>query len=245
MPFYRTSAAGAVFWQAMLLRLLTASALVAALGPAAATAAAAPSIDAFTKPCYVAAQPAQTEPVAISGHGFAPFADIDVFVDNVQQFPPLGTPAPQADGAGNVTGSVPAPYIQLGARQFTVRLTEHANINDTATMTGRVTALSVEQLPAKARTRARVRFRGRGFTAPGPVYAHYVYKGLSHKTVRVAVPQGACGDFSRRMRQFPFKHSPRVGTWTIQFDQQPRYGALVDVTARLTVKVNRAIHGAR
>ena len=35
-PFYRTSAARAVFRMTMVLRLLTASALAAALGPAAA-----------------------------------------------------------------------------------------------------------------------------------------------------------------------------------------------------------------
>jgi hypothetical protein len=227
----------------MVLRLLTATALAAALAVAPATAAAQPAI-APLAPCYVAAQPNQTQPVAISASGFAPFAFIDVFVDNVLQVPAPGTAPPQADGAGNVTGSVPAPYIPLGQHRFTLRLTEHANQNDTATTTGWVTALTVEQIPAQARTRARVRFKGRGFTDAGPVYAHYVYKGLSHKTVRVGVPHGACGVFSRRMRQFPFRHSPRVGTWTIQFDQQPQYGALADVTARLTVKVDRAIHGS-
>jgi hypothetical protein len=103
-----------------------------------------------------------------------------------------------------------------------------------------VTALSVRQIPAQARTRARVRFRGRGFIQPGPVYAHYIFGGRSYRTVRVALPHGACGVFARRMRQFPFRHSPKVGDWTIQFDQQPDYGAPVDVSARLTVTVNRA-----
>jgi hypothetical protein len=242
MPFYRTSAARAVFRQAMLLRLLTAGALAGALGPVVATAAAQPSIDPFAKPCYVAAQPGQTEPVQISAHGFMPYAYIQVLVDNVVQ---MSATQPQADAAGNLLGSVPAPFVPFGARPFTVRVAEVANPDATATATGRVTALSVAQSPARARTRARVRFHGRGFTAAGPVYAHYVYDGLSHKTVQVALPHGACGGFSRRMRQFPFRHSPRVGTWTIQFDQQPHYGALVDVSARLTVKVNRAPHRKR
>jgi hypothetical protein len=226
----------------MVLRLLTVSALAAALVPAAAAAAVEPAI-APLKPCYVAAQPNQTQPIAISASGFAPFAYIDVFVDDVLQTPAPGTAPPQADGAGNVTGSVPAPYIPLGVHRFTLRLTEHANQNDSASTIGWVTALTVEQVPAQARTRARVRFKGRGFTGTGPVYAHYVYKGHSHKTVRVARPHGACGAFSRKMRQFPFKHSPKVGTWTIQFDQQRRFTPAPDVSARLTVKVNRAIHG--
>lgn len=240
-PFYRTSAARAVFRMTMVLRLLTASALAAALGPAAATAAAQPAI-AQLEPCYVAAQPNQTQPVMISASGFTPNAYVNVFVDNVQQTPPPGTPAPQADPAGDVSGSVPAPYVPFGVHRFTLRLTQADASGNSATAMSWVTALSVEQIPAQARTRARVRFRGRGFTAPGPVYAHYIYKGHSHKTVRVALPHGACGRFARRMRQFPFRHSPKVGTWTIQFDQQRRYGALVDVSARLTVKVNRTPH---
>jgi hypothetical protein len=86
-----------------------------------------------------------------------------------------------------------------------------------------------------------VRFRGRGFTAPRAVWAHYVYAGISRKSVRIGAPTGQCGQFSRRVRQFPFKHSPKVGTWTIQFDQQRRYSATTDVLVRLTVKVNRTI----
>jgi hypothetical protein len=234
-----------VFRLTMVLRLLTASALVALLGPAAATAAVAPTIDPLAQPCYVAAQPDQTQPVAISGHGFMPFAYINVFIDDVVQTPAPGTPPPQADANGNVVGSVPAPYIPFGVHRFTLRLTEQANTDDSASAIGWVTALSVEQIPAKARTRARVRFKGRGFVGPGPVYAHYVFDGRSHKTVRVARPHGGCGAFSRRMRQFPFRHGPRVGTWTIQFDQQRHYTASPEVSARLTVKVNRAFHGRR
>ena len=141
----------------MVLRLLTASALAATLGPAAAAAAVQPAI-APLAPCYVAAQPNQTQSIAISASGFAPFAYIDVFVDNVLQTPAPGTAPPQADGAGMVTGSVPAPYIPLGVHRFTLRLTEHANQNDSASTIGWVTALTVEQVPAQARTRARVRF---------------------------------------------------------------------------------------
>ena len=124
-----------------------------------------------------------------------------------------------------------------------MRLIEHVNQNDTAIIMGLVTALTVKQMPAQTRTRARMRFKGRGFIGIGPVYAHYVYKGHSHKTVRVARTHGPCGVFSRRMRQFPFKHSPKVGTWMIQFDQQPGFTPAPAISARLTVKVNRAIHG--
>ena len=226
----------------MVLRMLTGGAVGAALATAAATAAAQPYIDPLA-PCYVAAQPNQTQPVSVAGHGFMPNAPIDVFVDDVLQTPAPSTAAPQADAAGNVTGSVPAPYVPLGVHRFTLRLTDHNTPADSATTASYVTLLAVEQLPARAATGARVRFRGRGFTGPGAVYAHYVYKGVSHKTVRLARPHGVCGSFSRRIRQFPFRARPKVGTWTIQFDQVRHYAPEAPVFVRLPIKVSRTIKG--
>ncbi len=69
-----------------------------------------------------------------------------------------------------------------------------------------------------------MRFRGRGFTDPTTaIYAHYVFAGRSQKTVRIGMPEGDCGLFSVKRRQFPFKKSPRIGVWTIQFDQEKVY----------------------
>src|SRR3954469_811338 len=223
----------------MVLRLALLGALAAALLPARAGAAAAPVVDPLL-PCYVAAQPDEREPVAITAHGFTPYALLDVYVDDVLQAP--GPVPPQADANGDLLGgSIPAPYIPAGVRRFTLRVAEHADPANTATTSSQVAALSVEQVPQRASTGARVRFRGRGFTAPRAMWAHYVYAGISRKSVRIGRPTGRCGEFSRRIRQFPFKHSPKVGTWTIQFDQQRRYSATTDVLVRLTVKVNRTI----
>jgi|tagenome__1003787_1003787.scaffolds.fasta_scaffold20345078_2 hypothetical protein len=222
----------------MVLRIALAGALAAALLPVPA-AVAAPFVDPLA-PCYVAAQPDERQPVALTAHGFTPYALLDVYVDDVLQ--PPGPVAPQADANGDLLGgSIPAPYIPAGVRRFTLRVAEHANPASAALTSSRVAALSVEQVPQRASTGARVRFRGRGFTAPRAVWAHYVYAGISRKSVRIGAPTGQCGQFSRRVRQFPFKHSPKVGTWTIQFDQQRRYSATTDVLVRLTVKVNRTI----
>ena len=220
----------------MVIRLLTASA-VALLGPAA-VAAAQPNIEPLAS-CYADAAPNATQAVAIHGHGFMPDAPIDVFIDGQLQAPAPGTPAPQADANGDVTGTVPAPYVALGVHPFTLTLTNHNVATDTASASSFVTLLSVQQLPERARTGARVRFRGRGFTAPGAVYAHWLYKGVSHKTVALATPSGVCGSFTRKIRQFPFKGRPKVGTWTIQFDQQAHYSATAPIFVRLPIKVSR------
>jgi hypothetical protein len=228
----------------MVLRLALAAAALAALAPARAEARALPPVIEPLLPCYVAAQQDERQPVQITAHGFTPYALIDVYVDDVLQ--PAGTPPAQADVNGDLLGgSIPAPYIPFGVHRFTLRLAEHAAPANAAVTASRVANLSVQQVPASAATGAHVRFRGQGFTRSGWVWAHYVFAGKSRKTVRIARPSGGCGQFSRRVRQFPFKHSPKVGSWTIQFDQQRHYSAKAPVLVRLTIKVNRTIKPKR
>jgi hypothetical protein len=147
---------------------------------------------------------------------------------------------------------VKAPFIESGQRTFTLRVQESANADNTVSATSKVTRLSVEQSPAKASTADRVRFRGRGFTTrvagpvpgttvPVPVYAHYVFGGKSRKTVRIGTPTGDCGLISSKRKQFPFKKSPQVGVWTIQFDQDAAYNPKAAVRVPLTIKVRREL----
>ena len=145
--------------------------------------------------------------------------------------------------------------MESGQRQFTLRVTEHDNPNNTVSAVSKVTRLSVEQSPAKASTKKRVTFRARGFTGliqPSPgvfvrpaVYAHYVFAGKSRKTVRLGVPTGDCGLISSKRKQFPFKKSPQVGVWTIQFDQEAVYNPKAAIRVPLTVRVKKAIKPER
>jgi hypothetical protein len=235
----------------MLLRTLLLTAAFAALG--AAPAAALPQLQPL-KPCYVAAQEEQREFVVVDGLNFTPFAFVDVFVDDTLQ--PKSNPEAQAAYDGTLKGSVPAPFIESGQRTFTLRVTERDHVDNTASATSKVTRLSVEQVPAKASTRERVRFRGRGFTmrapglipdttVPAPVYAHYVFAGKSRKTVRIGTPTDDCGLISSKRRQFPFKKSPQVGVWTIQFDQDAVYNPKAPIRVPLTIRVRKMIKPQR
>jgi hypothetical protein len=238
----------------MLLRTLLLTAAFAAFG--AAPAAALPQLQPL-KPCYVAAQEEQREFVVVDGSGFTPFALVDIFVDDTSQPKSKPTdPEPQAAYDGTLKGSVKAPFTESGQRQFTLRVTERANLDNTASAISKVTRLSVEQVPAKASTSDRVRFRGRGFTmrvpgpvpdttVPAPVYAHYVFAGKSRKTVRIGTPTGDCGLISSKRRQFPFKKSPQVGVWTIQFDQDAAYNPKAAIRVPLTIHVKRALKPQR
>jgi hypothetical protein len=219
--------------------LLAAAFAVLSAVPAFAQTPTPPFLDSI-KPCYVVANEAQREPVAISGHNFTPFAYVDIYVDDILQ--PVADNPPQVAFDHSLAGSVLAPFIDEDQRSFTVRAAEHDNSAISAEATTKVTRLVVEQTPAAAATSDRVRFRGRGFTdVTKPVYMHYVFAGRSKKTIQVGLPTGDCGLFSVRRKQFPFKKSPQVGVWTIQFDQSAKYDPKASPRVPLTVKVRRKI----
>jgi hypothetical protein len=177
--------------------------------------------------------------VSVLEKGFTPFSTVDIFLDNIQQ--------PEATAAfdGSLTGMVQAPFPQTDQREFTLRLTQRDNPANAVSATSKVTRLAVEQVPAKASTDERVRFKGRGFTAANPIYAHYVFAGKSVKTIRLGLPNSDCGLFSIKRKQFPFAKSPRVGVWTIQFDQEQRYNPNAAVRVPLTIKVKKTIRPRR
>jgi hypothetical protein len=222
----------------MLLRSILTGAALAAL--VASPASAAATIDPLN-PCYVAAQETQREPIKITGHGFTPYSEVDVIIDEVHQ-----TTA-QALIDGDVEGSWPAPFVESGEREFTLRLAEKGSLTNIVSTTARVTRFSVEQVPKKAKTTQKVRFKGRGFIMKpaAPVYAHYVFGGRSLRTVKLGLPEGNCGTFNVRRKQFPFKKRPRVGTWTIQFDQLPYYDLNAPARVPMTIKVSKAIKPKR
>ena len=226
----------------MLLRSLFVAAAFAAF---AAAPASAQSVLNDLKPCYVAAQEEQTEPVLVDGSGFTPTKVVDIYIDEIH----TGV-SPTIDLEGRLSGTVSAPFIEEGDRPFTLRVSERETTTggavNSVTKVSHVTRLSVTQSPSKAATRDRVRFRGRGFTEPLlPVYAHYVFAGQSQKTVRLGVPTGPCGLFSVKRKQFPFKNSPRRGVWTIQFDQVRAYNPKTPVRFSLTVRVSKQVKPQR
>jgi hypothetical protein len=194
--------------------------LVALAAPAAARAA--PAMNPL-EPCYVTAQTPQgpqSEGMNILAWGFTPNASVDLTIDGQ---PYQGGSNLQADGNGALPlPNLPAPFVPRGTRQFTLTLTEVGNAANTVSTTSKSTALGVKLKPKQARPSRRIRFKGSGFTDDKPIWAHYIHKGQLRKTVRMARrPRGDCGGFRARRRQIPVK-DPKLGTWTVQFDQSRR-----------------------
>ena len=216
----------------MTARLIPAT--LVAFAALAAPAAAAPTMQPL-KPCYVSAGEAndRRERMQIAGTGFTPNALVDVLIDGV------AVASGTADPLGELAASVSAPYQDAGERAFTLSVVERENPAQVASAPSRVTALAMTLRPRQARPSKRVRFRGRGFTGQGPVYAHYVFAGRVRKTVRLGRPEGACGTFAVRRRQIPLRR-PRTGAWTLQVDQRREYSASPGTNwVRLLIKVRR------
>jgi hypothetical protein len=214
-------------------RLVAAGALAAVLA-VPATAQAAPTI-APLEGCYVSAAATQRESIALEVGGFTPNSLVDVTIDG-RAVP--GATGVQTDPTGAFQGTVPAPYRPSGERRFTLTVTQVGDPGNTVSAGSRVTALTVAVTPKQAQPTRRVRFAGRGFTKPGPVYAHYVYRGRLRETVRMGTPTGVCGRFSARRRQIPVR--PRTGTWLVQFDQLPEWtNPPEDIFVQLQIRVFR------
>ena len=203
----------------MLTRLIGTAVAAVLLLPGAAHAAALTPI----KDCYVtstdeASDVIRREPIEFSGSGFTPTGLIDIAVDGAVQR------TVQADPAGNLPAqALEAPYRRTGQREFSLTATDQANPANTTEAVSNVTAFDVSIKPSTAAPSSKVRFRGRGFTQPGPVYGHYLFGGKVRKTVRLSKdPASPCGTFSAKRRQIPIKE-PRLGQWTLQIDQEKKY----------------------
>jgi hypothetical protein len=209
--------------------------VVALLHAAPATAQALPTIQPL-KPCYVTAgtrKAPTSEPVQISAAGFTPNSQVDLMIDGRLA---RGGRGLQTDAAGNLPiPPIEAPYVRRGSRAFTVTLTEQGNSANTVSTTAKSTALSVRVRPTTAKPSDRIRFKGLGFTADLPIYAHYLLKGKLRKTVVMARTPGECGSFEVYRRQIPIKR-PGLGMWTVQFDQSEQY-VDPDVTAIVYVQL--------
>jgi hypothetical protein len=196
--------------------------LIALAVPAGAKAAV--TIEQLSKPCYVTAGTAanpQGEGIVIKAHGFTGSSLVDIAFDGEVLYPGRQT---DANGDLGVLSPLmlPAPFIKKGSDEFTMTLTEQGNPANTATVTGRHTALGVKVKPQRARPNSKIRFSGAGFTKSKPVYAHYVYDGEVRKTVRMSGDPNRCGEWSKRARQIPVS-DPDTGVWTVQFDQLKKY----------------------
>jgi hypothetical protein len=203
----------------MLTRLIGPAVAVLLLLPGAAHAATLTPL----KACYVTSTDElsgeiRREPVQFGGSGFTPGGLVDIAVDGAVER------TIQADLAGDLPAqTLDPPDRPKGEREFRLTATDQANPANTIDAVSNVTAFDVSITPSTAAPSSRVRFSGRGFTQPGTVYGHYLYRGHVRKTVKLSkLPKAPCGTFKVKRRQIPVRN-PRLGQWTLQIDQEKKY----------------------
>lgn len=224
-------------------RLLGAAVAAVLLLPSAASAATLTPL----KGCYVTSTDEvsgeiRREPVPLGGSGFTPGGLVNISLDGKL----LRTV--QADPAGNLPAdqALEAPYRRKGQRSFRLTATDQQNPANTIEAVSNVTAFDVSINPTTAAPSSRVRFRGRGFTQPGTVYGHYLYRGKVRKTVTLAKqPSAPCGRFSVKRKQIPIR-KPRLGQWLLQIDQERKYRRAPERGAiRVIIRVQRVFKPSR
>ena len=184
------------------------------------------------KLCYVSVETSpgtvQSESIVVAGSAFTPNALVDLSLDGDV----VVSGAVTTNEGVLPRGLVASPEIRSGQRVFRLEAVERDNPDVSIGLESFTAALRVRVTPQRAAPARRVRFRGRGFTGSGAVYAHYLRAGKLRRTVRLAkVASGACGTFDVRRPQFPFE--PSNGTWRVQIDQHRRLsdeGPLVYLT---------------
>jgi hypothetical protein len=211
----------------MNLRAIAVAGPVALLAlPAAAAADATLSVD---QPCYTPG-----ERITATGGGYTPGSQVGVSLSVLSS---AGTkfffardPLTPDDG-GNISVSIRAPELSLDDDTVEdAAVAAYQEPGDESTPFGSAFfKLSTYDLvvapwdnenvnPKKATT-----FRAYGFEGLGPVlYAHYFLHGKLKKTVRIGALTGACGDLSKRMKQFPFR-PVAAGDWRVDFDTSRAY----------------------
>jgi hypothetical protein len=224
-------------------RLAGAAVAAVLLLPSGASAATLTPL----KGCYVTSTDEvsgeiRREAIPFGGSGFTPGGLVDVSLDGTLRR------TVQADAAGNLpSGQVlEAPYRRKGERSFRLTATDQQNPANTVEAVSNVTAFDVSIRPSTAAPSSRVRFRGRGFTQPGTVYGHYLYRGKVRKTVKLAKrPAEPCGRFNVRRRQIPIR-KPRLGQWLLQIDQERTYRRAPERGAiRVIIRVQRVFKPSR
>jgi hypothetical protein len=168
------------------------------------------------KPCYVSAGQSDEdrERIVIRGTDFAQVSAVEVLFDGVV----MGN-APTGS-IGEFELQLPAPFQRKGDRELVVTVRDGVNQVDKTT---RVTNLGMTVKPKHASPSRRVRIRGRGFTQAAPAFAHYLFDGEEHKTVRLARrATSPCGTFDVRRRLIPVEGA-RMGRWIMQVDQKREY----------------------
>lgn len=207
-------------------RLTVASAAAALALPATASAA---SLTAAST-CAVGGNA-----MPISGTGFTPNTKITLTTNTG------GSGSVTSDATGAFSTTVTAPTVHdFTAHTLTITATDTTNPALAAgTQFGVVKGPFETNFPVNGKPRQRVLWQFAGFVTGKPIYVHLRFKGRTMANYRFGVASGPCGTLRAHAKRLPAK--PRYGTWSMQFDQVPRFNRFTKPRRVLGVTIYRRV----
>jgi hypothetical protein len=225
-------------------RRFLAATCVAALAAAGGLAADAQAATiSSTIPCVANLGFGGALTLPLAGSGFTPNCAVTIRTATKADPTPRDLTTLRADGAGNIaTTRVDPPVLHSASttrQAFTLLALDTANPANSATTTFTQVRFGFDAKPSTGRPTRRVTYTARGYLPGRPVYAHFRFKGITRRDVRIGVAKSPCGVVSKRMRLLPTK--TRFGTWTVFMDQVPKYSKRTVLQAKGTLFIRRTL----
>ncbi|MCW3065015.1 MAG: hypothetical protein JWN32_2187 [Solirubrobacterales bacterium] len=177
-----------------------------ALAPAAAHAATITVND----PCPRVG--IQNASVPITATGFTPGEQVAFYYND---FTTAITTA-VADGAGGMSGGLPAPDIGTHNQATETVLAKGLQSGATANSPAFPVVTPKVNLPNRGRPTSRVLYKVYGFNNGQPVYAHYSYHGHQKVVKKLGTAKAPCGLLQKRLQFLPTTF--HAGEWVYHFN---------------------------
>jgi hypothetical protein len=225
-------------------RVLAAACAAAIAATAGLAAQASAATIATTIPCVANLGFGGALTLPLAGSGFTPNGSITLRTATKSDPTPRDLTTVRADGAGNLPSPtrVDPPLLRSATtfkQAFTLFAIDAVNPANVATTAFTQVRFGFDAKPSTGRPSRRVTYTARGFLPGRPVYAHFRFRGVTRRNLRVGVPAAPCGIISKRMRLLPTK--TRFGTWTVYMDQVPRYSKNTVLQAKGTLFIRRTL----
>jgi hypothetical protein len=209
--------------------VLAATLIVSSLALVPTVATASPALRA-DRACY---RPG--DPITLSASAFTPSAPIGFIFqlhgDNGSQIY-AADHSPNADATGALTATYRAPDLASSddrREELFISANDETKFGPNgpigppedsfAHVTARLSQWDVTAdtwMNGRGDPRRIVHLRAFGWTHEKTLWAHYFLGTKRIRSVRIGALQGACGDLTKRIRQFPFR-PVAAGAWTIRF----------------------------
>ena len=225
-------------------RRLVAAACAAAIAAAAGLAADANAATISTTiPCVANLGFGGALTLPLTASGFTPNGMVTIHTSSPADRAPRDLSSVRVDPAGNLpTTRIDPPPLRSTTtvqQQFDLLAIDVTNPAIRAVTSFTQVRFGFDATPSTGRPTRTVTYTARGFLPGQPVYAHFRFRGVTRRDVKIGIAAAPCGITKRKLRLLPTK--TRFGTWTVYMDQAPKYSKKTLLQAKGTLSIRRTL----